>query len=67
MGFLTTVTDKLRGGADRPQTQSEAIARVVARRSMYCPEAPDGLHRFDGPEDRCCSSCGQEVEDGRQV
>lgn len=62
MGFLTKVAEKLRAGSNKPQTQSEALARVAAtRRSMYCPETEEGLHRYDDRDSQVCSACGQQT------
>lgn len=48
------------GSPDKPSTQSEAMARVMARRAHHCDVAPDGNHTFDPPEHRRCQARGFE-------
>lgn len=60
MSIIARVADWFQGSPDKPSTQSEAMARVMARRAQHCDAAPEGNHIFESSEDRNCRVCGYE-------
>lgn len=60
MSIIGKVAEWFQGSPDNTYIQSEAMARVMARRLQHCDAASDGNHLFESPEHRSCQACGYE-------